>query len=223
MELETWIGNNPAKAQPHRPSHRPVGSRRRARRRATHTPRAACNATVARAYATCIVSIHAAVSVQSGSGHRCDNGDRSGRMALHYRRPDSSGSATPPLAGAILSIDDIATGKTGAVYKTANGDAVASARPTQPSWPTYFLIRHPDRCDANRPADNLCLEVARGHEFKIMLVDSTVVCLNSESTLSYPEGVQSVRASCPRDRRSLFCRQARRLAPLSMSRPTSRW
>lgn len=100
---------------------------------------------------------------------------------------DNTGSATPPLAGVILSIDDIAPGKTGAIYKTANGDAVALGASDTAIMTNRLPIRNADRCDANRPADNLCLEVARGHEFKIILEDSTVVWLNSESTLSYPE------------------------------------
>lgn len=39
----------------------------------------------------------------------------------------------------------------------------------------------------NGPDENLCLEVPRGAEFKVILGDSTEVWLNSESQLFYPE------------------------------------
>jgi len=40
---------------------------------------------------------------------------------------------------------------------------------------------------ASNPPEQLCLEVPRGGEFKIILEDSTEVWLNSESTIRYPE------------------------------------
>ena len=186
MELETWIGNNPARrnlvdrlTDPSALDEEYAGELRIRHERPArdmalriqhmhrqHTRRRVLRAAAAIA-ATTVIGAAAWLYITGGS--------------------DSSDNATPPLAGAILSIDDIAPGKTGAVYKTANGDAVALGASDTAIMANRLPIRHPDRCDANRPADNLCLEVARGHEFKIMLEDSTVVWLNSESTLSYPE------------------------------------
>lgn len=41
--------------------------------------------------------------------------------------------------------------------------------------------------DSHAASEKLCLEVPRGGEFKIILEDSTIVWLNSESTLRYPQ------------------------------------
>lgn len=186
MELEAWIGNNPARrnlvdrlTDPAALDEEYAGERRihheRPARdmtlRIRHMNRQQTRRRVLRAAAAI-----AAIMVIGAAAWLYITGS-----------PDSSDSTATPLAGVILSIDDIAPGKTGAIYKTAEGDAVALGASDTAIMANRLPIRHPDRCDANRPADNLCLEVARGHEFKIMLEDSTVVWLNSESTLSYPE------------------------------------
>lgn len=98
----------------------------------------------------------------------------------------NKGGETAHVATHTFSIDSIPPGKIGAVYKTANGDAV-TLNASDTAIMANQLYAQADRCDANRPADNLSLEVGRGREFKIILEDSTVVWLNSESTLSYPE------------------------------------
>lgn len=99
---------------------------------------------------------------------------------------DNNGNETANLAIHTLSIENIPPGKIGAVCKTANGDAV-TLNASDTAIMANRLYAQTDRCDANRQADNLSLEVGRGREFKIILEDSTVVWLNSESTLSYPE------------------------------------
>ena len=90
------------------------------------------------------------------------------------------------IASRPLTIEDITPGSVGAVYTTPNGEAI-TLNASDTSIIANKLIANADRCTANRTADNLSLEVGRGREFKIILEDSTVVWLNSESTLSYPE------------------------------------
>lgn len=97
------------------------------------------------------------------------------------------GSDTPPaIASHTLSIEDLTPGSIGAVYTTPNGEAI-TLNASDTSVMAGRLLTLADRCASNRTDDNLSLEVGRGREFKIMLEDSTVVWLNSESTLSYPE------------------------------------
>lgn len=99
-------------------------------------------------------------------------------------RNDSA--TTPVIASRPLSIEDLTPGSIGAVYTTPNGEAI-TLNASDTSIMANKLLTLADRCAANRTADNLSLEVGRGREFKIVLEDSTVVWLNSESTLSYPE------------------------------------
>ncbi|MCM1051758.1 MAG: DUF4974 domain-containing protein [Paenibacillus sp.] len=89
----------------------------------------------------------------------------------------------------IMSIDDIIPGHTGAIYRSANGSAITlNASDTSIVANRLMASSH---CSASRPSDDLSLEVGRGREFKIILEDSTVVWLNSESTLRYPESFAS--------------------------------
>jgi len=110
--------------------------------------------------------------------------------ALWMLMPDTSlntGMEEPAtIASRPLTIEDITPGSVGAVYTTPNGEAI-TLNASDTSIIANKLIANADRCQANRTADNLSLEVGRGHEFKIILEDSTVVWLNSESMLSYPE------------------------------------
>ena len=127
MELETWIGNNPARrnlidrlTDPSALDEEYAGELRIRHERPArdmalrirHMHRQHTRRRVFR-----VAAAIAATTVIGAAAWLYITGDS-----------DSSGSATPPLAGAILSIDDIAPGKTGAVYKTANGDAVAPRR-----------------------------------------------------------------------------------------------
>ena len=88
-------------------------------------------------------------------------------------------------SSAILSIDDLSPGTTGAIYRDVNGSTVAlNASDTSIVVNRLMVSKH---CATTRPSDTMSLEVGRGREFKIILEDSTVVWLNSESALHYPE------------------------------------
>lgn len=99
---------------------------------------------------------------------------------------NNADDTTPAIASRPLTIEDITPGSVGAVYTTPDGEAI-TLNAADTSIIANKLISLADRCAANRTEDNLSLEVGRGREFKIILEDSTVVWLNSESTLSYPE------------------------------------
>lgn len=84
-----------------------------------------------------------------------------------------------------LELSDLIPGKTGAVYRGTNGRTMLlSASDTS-------IVANQIEMDGKKSERgewvNLSLEVGRGREFKIVLEDSTVVWLNSESTLCYPE------------------------------------
>lgn len=84
-----------------------------------------------------------------------------------------------------LELGDLIPGKTGAIYRGTNGRTmILSASDTS-------ILANQIEIDGKKSKDgewvNLSLEVGRGREFKIVLEDSTVVWLNSESTLCYPE------------------------------------
>lgn len=84
-----------------------------------------------------------------------------------------------------LELSDLTPGKTGAVYRGTNGRTMLlSASDTS-------IVANQIEMDGKKSERgewvNLSLEVGRGREFKIVLEDSTVVWLNSESTLCYPE------------------------------------
>lgn len=84
-----------------------------------------------------------------------------------------------------LELGDLTPGKTGAIYRGTNGrKMLLSASDTS-------IMANQIEMDGNKSKNgewvNLSLEVGRGREFKIVLEDSTVVWLNSESTLCYPE------------------------------------
>lgn len=85
----------------------------------------------------------------------------------------------------LLSIDEIKPGSVGAVCINSQGQAVELGATDTSCLANRFIINQSPSDKTATP--NLCLEVARGREFKIVLEDSTVVWLNSESTLSYPE------------------------------------
>lgn len=91
--------------------------------------------------------------------------------------------ATPVLAS--LTLEDITPGSTGAIYRGTNGRTmILGASDTT-------TIANQLEMDVNADDDDnieqLCLQVDRGKEFRIVLEDSTIVWLNSESTLRYPE------------------------------------
>lgn len=84
----------------------------------------------------------------------------------------------------IVNLDSIMPGTTRARLISASGATLElSASDTAEIKQPEFLARN---CEVQASRE-LCLDVPRGSEFKIILEDSTEVWLNSESTLSYPE------------------------------------
>lgn len=88
-------------------------------------------------------------------------------------------------APAPKTIDDISAGTTRATITNQAGRTIAlSADESGRDGTTHFI---PKASAEHMPSQQLCLEVPRGGEFKVILEDSTVVWLNSESTLRYPD------------------------------------
>ncbi len=85
----------------------------------------------------------------------------------------------------LISIESLTPGKTGAIYRGSNGRTMMLSASDTTTIANQIEI---DKVPAKDGKSlNLSLEVGRGREFKIVLEDSTVVWLNSESTLCYPE------------------------------------
>lgn len=102
-------------------------------------------------------------------------------MDRHYGQEDTT--TTPALAS--LSLENITPGSTGAVYHGTNGRTMLLG-----ASDTTVLANQLEMDDSKRGDDmvtQLCLEVNRGKEFRVVLEDSTIVWLNSESVLRYPE------------------------------------
>lgn len=100
----------------------------------------------------------------------------------HKAIPDTAAIAETPVTP--ISLDAITPGTTRARLTATTGESLnLSAADTAGMYRQVTLAQ-------NCPVENtrqLCLDVPRGGEFKIILEDSTEVWLNSESTLSYPE------------------------------------
>lgn len=83
-----------------------------------------------------------------------------------------------------VRLEDILPGSTKARLTSTSGPAVTlQAEDTSRVGNRIILSQN---CPVDRIPE-LCLDVPRGGEFKVMLEDSTEVWLNSESTLRYPE------------------------------------
>lgn len=81
-----------------------------------------------------------------------------------------------------ISIDDIVAGKSRAIISDSSGKTIAlSAQESGTETAAAFATP-----TVSEPRE-LCLEVPRGGEFKVILEDSTEVWLNSESTIRYPD------------------------------------
>ena len=111
--------------------------------------------------------------------------------ALHYipgtftqlstgndRNPDIYANTTPK------GIDDFVAGSPKAVITNSTGQAVILSADESGADGSIHL---PSCAVQTKLPEQLCLEVPRGGEFKIILEDSTEVWLNSESTIRYPE------------------------------------
>ena len=98
----------------------------------------------------------------------------------------STGSPAPAATSEpMLSINDIRHGSTGATVSNGNGVSVL----LEESDTCMTAIQHATEllAPSEKAAEQLCLDVGRGKEFKIVLEDSTEVWLNSESQLHYPK------------------------------------
>ena len=97
----------------------------------------------------------------------------------------STEASTPVTPETTLSINDIRHGSTGATVSNGNGMSVL----LEESDTCMTAIQHATEllAPSEKAAEQLCLDVGRGKEFKIVLEDSTEVWLNSESQLHYPK------------------------------------
>lgn len=95
------------------------------------------------------------------------------------------GDTPTPIALTPKTIDDITAGTTRATITNSSGQSIAlSERESGHDGTSHFLASSPQ---PTATPEQLCLDVPRGGEFKVILEDSTEVWLNSESTLRYPE------------------------------------
>lgn len=85
---------------------------------------------------------------------------------------------------AVMDLDSIMPGTTRARLISASGATLELSAADTSEIKRPRLLAGTGEFQAPR---ELCLDVPRGSEFKIILEDSTEVWLNSESTLSYPE------------------------------------
>ena len=102
-----------------------------------------------------------------------------GAAAVIGLRYGSSVSLEPEIAEAAeMTFTSLRPGQTIAQVTSSNNQTVALNAGDTTSMISSLV--------ALAPAEKLCVDVPRGGEFKIMLEDSTVVWLNSESQLHYP-------------------------------------
>ncbi|MDE6378029.1 MAG: FecR domain-containing protein, partial [Duncaniella sp.] len=107
-----------------------------------------------------------------------------------FNRPVSTSEPSAPLvaeAAAPLTIDDITAGTTRATITDGSGRTVLlTDRESGQDAASHLLAATSARAERTAPRQ-LCLDVPRGGEFKVVLEDSTEVWLNAQSTLRYPE------------------------------------
>lgn len=94
-----------------------------------------------------------------------------------------------PQAVARLTIDDITAGTTRATVTNSSGQTIVLSDDESGQDGTALFASSANQ--KPEEPEQLCLDVPRGGEFKIVLEDSTEVWLNSESTLRYPETFSS--------------------------------
>jgi len=98
--------------------------------------------------------------------------------------PDSDTTILAETHATPISLDAITPGTTRARLIAATGESLNLSASDTACVNRHMILSQ--NCKVEDPRQ-LCLDVPRGGEFKIVLEDSTEVWLNSESTLSYPE------------------------------------
>lgn len=110
---------------------------------------------------------------------------------LYIVLPNMYEGGTPPMLAQSTVSETITPGKTGALIKDDSGQSVALRASDTLTVATRLLadsrVMKQSKENIVTPPRELNLEVCRGREFKVILEDSTVVWLNSETTLHYPE------------------------------------
>lgn len=85
-----------------------------------------------------------------------------------------------------MSLDSIKPGRAMAVLTNDEGQHIDLTEKESGSASDELLTESEKRVSESASTEELCLDVPRGGEFKIVLEDSTEVWLNSESQLRYP-------------------------------------
>ena len=127
------------------------------------------------------VSVAAVVAVVIGIGAACHIYNVGDGISL------STGNGTMAEADdsvKVRRLDEILPGSVRARLTSTSGSAVTLRAQDTSQVGNRILLSH--NCPVDRVPE-LCLDVPRGGEFKVVLEDSTEVWLNSESTLRYPE------------------------------------
>lgn len=114
-----------------------------------------------------------------------------GVSALWFlNRPASPAETSTPLtAEAVtpITIDDITAGTTRATITDEAGHTVILTKDESGQDASSHLLAETTVGARRSTPRQLCLDVPRGGEFKVVLEDSTEVWLNAQSTLRYPE------------------------------------
>lgn len=103
-----------------------------------------------------------------------------------YSGREPLASSTPTLATAPAEATGIRPGSTKALLHNSAGKSITLGA-NDSTIDVQSYLTQLQMSDTSAEPEELCLEVPRGGEFKIILEDSTTVWLNSESTLRYPQ------------------------------------
>ncbi|MCM1076400.1 MAG: DUF4974 domain-containing protein [Bacteroides sp.] len=123
----------------------------------------------------CVLEVAACVAVLAGL------------CLWFFRSPSDMAVEVPSDVAAVMDINDIKPGKTMAILSNPDGKQVRlSAEDSGMESDELFVDGAADGTAYGVNPEQLCLDVPRGGEFKIVLEDSTEVWLNSESQLRYP-------------------------------------
>lgn len=106
-----------------------------------------------------------------------------GYFAFNFGWSGLSSDKEPIAEVTEISIADLKPGKASAILSSSEGHSLVLAA-SESGLETDELLTSPK--DKQKEVQDLCLDVPRGGEFKIVLEDSTEVWLNSESQLRYP-------------------------------------